>query len=370
MNPITTQILILITLYAFFWQTYKLRRRLNGFAHGALLIFIGGTVLPQIVTAVVHARWLPDDAGSIVADIATTVPVVALFCFRLGLEKRGMRDPHVVAAIASGIAISVITVILGVISIRAGAPLQLGGDARSDTYPSVVASIVLNSIYRIVLLFWVGLWVFPFTEHRDTPRHMRIGMRVAAVGFLAMGCVVATGLVNIVVAVIAGRPLWGSLMPLMVGGEIVAGLCWALGLSYPLIASRIAARRSATRDQQQKLHRTASLWQTAVEAFPEIRRPEPGGEPIDVQLGRRKGECYDCLHHLRLYANRTAAASSREAVQLLESVLERYESDHGESVWSVIDRNRNDGEPEQEMQLLIDLSELVVAQRGLAHRTP
>lgn len=366
LNPITTQVLVLITLYAVFWQAYKLRRRLSGFAHGALLVFIGGTVLPQIAAVAVHAGWLPTGVGSIVGDVAVTVPVVALFCFRLGLEKRGWRDPRVVVTIASGVGISLITVALGVISVHAGAPLQLGGDAISDTYPSVVASIVLNSIYRMGLIFWVGLWVFPFTKHRGTPRHMRIGMRVAAVGFLAMGCVVAAGLVNILAALVAGRPLLGSLLPLMIAGEIIAGVCWALGLSYPLIASRIAARRAARGPQQRALQRTAAFWAAAVEAFPEIRRPEPGGEPIDVRLGRRQAECYDCLHHLRLYADRAAAASSRAAAELLESVLERYETDHDESVWSVIDRNRDAGDADQEMQLLVDLSELVAEQRAMA----
>lgn len=366
MPAILTQALILIAVYAIVWQGYKLRRRFSGFAHVALLVFIVGTVLPQIVGWLVLHDRLRTDYGSILADIAVTVPVVALFCFRLALQGRAPRDGRVLVTIGFGVALCAITIVLGLVNIGLGAPLRMASDgAEYAAYPLAAVSAVINSLYRTVMIGWFGLWVFPFTARPGTAPRLRLGMRVAASGILAMGCVCALVLVNQLATVIVGHPVHGSLLLLMVAGEIIAGACWAIGLSYPLVASRASARR-VSRTQRRDILRLRPLWNTGLQAFPEIARPgdDHASEPVDFQLQRLKAECYDCLHHLRLYENSTAAAASREAAEHLIDALERYEANHGESVWEVMDDNRADDSAQRDLALLIELADLVALGRS------
>jgi hypothetical protein len=360
--PLATEALVLIAVYAIVWQGYKLRRRINGFAHVALLVFVLGTLLPQIVSALFRAGVVAPTPAAILADVAVTVPVVALACFRLGLEGRSPRDRVVVLVIASGVVLAALTVVLSLVTVADGVPIGIAGGGAEYGHPAGATSALLNSAYRVAVIFWVGLWVFPFTARPGTPPRLRRGMRIAAVGILAMGMVVTVGLVTGIQAVIAGHAVRGSLLPLLVTGEIVAGTCWAVGLSYPLVASRWAARRAA-RTQRRDLERLEPLWTSGLEAFPELRRPgDEAREPVDFRLQRRKGECFDCLHHLRLYEDTGAAASSRAAVELLEAALERYAQRHGESVWAAVDRR--DPAAEQDVALLVELADLVADLRG------
>jgi hypothetical protein len=159
-------------------------------------------------------------------------------------------------------------------------PPDLRGDALApaNVHVSGIALFYLGAgLYLIYGLIACTCWIVRYQRVAD--RHLRIGLRMGAVGLAGAAIGSIARALYIVVAWAFG-PVVRILLLLGVPFVILGGMLFLLGVTYPGVRARLSAVRR--RRQHRREHEAlAPLWTVLVEAFPSIVLRTPPRGPAE-----------------------------------------------------------------------------------------
>lgn len=334
-------LIAILGLYLLCWQGYKLRRRVNGLGHIALIASLLATLANSLT-----ARWsaatphtaLDGQYISLVEHIFVVISVAGLYVFRLAVEGCRINHRRVRRTIAGAVAVSLGFLLLTLGAIGRGRLLSVTAASFRD--PLGFAYNFGAGLYYGLTMTAIAVWMVRFTREKEW--HFKAGMRVAALGLFVIGSLCLVRAIPVAVVFLRGPELLAP--PWMLGGvTAVAFPLVFLGLSYPVLASRCAALRSWAH-QRREDHHTHIVWQLATVAFPEVvLQPATMSERFrrlirwPDQMQRRRTETFDALAKLLLTDSRTDRTPTEEsAADRLRGAVRRYDAAHDTPVVSMV----------------------------------
>lgn len=365
-------LIIILAGYIICWQGYRMKRKVSGLGHVALVASLMGTLanssLARLSEAHPHSVTV-DQYVNLFEHIFVVISCAGLYVFRLSDAGHTIHSVRTWKAIGCAVAVSASFAALIAISLHYGVPIAVS----VDSYRSVTGFLynVIEGIYFGITMLLVALWMVRRTRRSD--QTFKIGVRVAAAGVFAMS-MLSLGRAVPVVLVFFGGPV--MLAPPGLLGSVTA-LAFPLifvGLSYPIAVSRCVAYRS-WKQQEKVALRLANLWRICATAYPEIvLRPTSLSDRLrhrlwkPYRLKRQRTEIFDGLAKL-LLANSPAnvEGGEGEAESMLHVAVKRYDETHPRSVEETIISQAADdreGIPEprkndQTTQMLLTLAELL-----------
>jgi hypothetical protein len=334
-------LLLILVGYLVCWQGYKLRRRINGLGHVALILSLTAKLANSTTARISAAHPHSLLAGqfiSLIEHIFVVVSVAGLYVFRLAVEGHTLTSRRVQRTIAGGVAMSAAFLVLTLTAIYRGKLISVSVESYRD--PVGFAYAFGAGLYYGLMLFAVGRWMVTFT--RDKERHFRRGMLLAAVGVFALSALSLGRAIPVAVVFLGGPKVIAP--PFLLGTVSAAAFPLIfVGLSYPILMSRRAAYR-AWRRQREDDARTSIIWQLCTTAYPEIvLRPRSMVERLRQliwkpdRLRRRRTETFDALAKLLLGTSTTERTESeRAAADILREAVRRYDGSHEVPVVKVV----------------------------------
>lgn len=365
------QLIIVLGFYAVCWQGYKLRWRLNGLGHAALIAAMVGILGPSLLARLNEAHALgrlPYHLFELAANLLVTLACVSIYVFRVAADPslpQADRRRRITAALGSGVAMAVFLAVLDAVILARGEPLMYTPASLSKSLPALYFTVA--GFYWGVLLFPAACWLWRSGDGKD--RHYAAGLRVGSCALFTMSALCIGRAIPVVVVATGGPKVLAPTILL----PLVSAVSWALfiaGLSYPLIVARIRALR-VTHHRLHGYERLAPLWHLATTAYPEaVLAPRAPATAPDIRsrrtsvrfaYERRRAECYDALCRLRGgSASQGQTGPARDATDALLAVIRGYDESHAgrRSAWQILDTGVA-GSPETEERLLLDLSAIV-----------
>jgi hypothetical protein len=205
-------------------------------------------------------------------------------------------------------------------------------------------------IYYGSVMFAVALWMARYVKGRE--KHFRYGMRIAAAGLFIVSALSIVRAIP-VASVFFGGPR--NIVPHYLLGAVSAAAfpLVFVGLSYPLVISRLRAFRAWTR-RRKMCADVRVVWKECVSAYPEIVL-RPDSSPVrrlrdsiwnPAELSRLKTESFDGLAKLLVHSASTESAAAVTAAANLREAIRRYDEAHKVSVWDIISPTASEGDDE------------------------
>lgn len=365
-----TELIATLILYLICWQGYKLRDRLNGLAHIALIISLTASLANSASARLGHAQhWTAATTAGQYNQLSQHILLVAsctgLYIFRLAVEGHTIRDRHFQRTIAAAVIASAVMTTVVLLFLHQGKVLSFQIATFRD--PLGFLFYFGAGVYYGWFRFAVGYWMIKRSRHSD--RHLQIGMRLAACGLLIISALCFVRAAPVAVVFLGGPPIITPRYLLGAVSSIAFPLIF-LGLSYPLLIARLAALRRYLRGRK-IAERTEGLWRLCRRAYPEVGlREAPGFLPRlfsgthPDEPTRRITECFDALAKLLAHAtaDTDGQSSSPQAVLLL--AIRRHDETHAVTVGDVISPSTTaDGIPPaggtHDIQILLDLADIL-----------
>lgn len=347
----SVKLILVLGLYLFCWQRYKLRRRLSGFGHVALIVTLVGILSVAVLARVVEygvfegvdRRWL-----GLTGNLLVLVPCVALYLFHLAVERYAIVSVRVLATLGTAVAVAVALSGITVLVIREDLPLSYS--IATFEHPLGAVYYLLAGGYYGFLLFSVGVWMVKYTRNKD--RHFRRGVRITSVGVFTMAGLCWGRIVPVVVVALGGPKI---IAPAFLLGGVSAACAPFIfgGLSYPIVAYKA----NSYRIQWGNYSALRPLWATCEAVRPETNLGRHWS--ITSKLMRRRTECYDVIARLLRQDNSDLEGRARIAADALLRAIRRFDERHPGNEWDTILSNPRRGQVEEDTRLLIELSDIL-----------
>lgn len=347
----SVELILLLAGYLLAWQGYKVRHRVSGLGHIALILSLTAT-LANSTTARISAAHphtlLTGQYIALVEHIFVVISVAGLYVFRLAVEGHTIHSRRVLATISGGALMSLGFAAITVFAIVSGELLSPTTKSYRDLHGFLYAFGA--GIYYGSVMFAVALWMARYVKGRE--KHFRYGMRIAAAGLFIVSALSFVRAIP-VASVFFGGPR--NIVPHYLLGAVSAAAfpLVFVGLSYPLVISRLRAFRAWTR-RRKMCADVRVVWKECVSAYPEIVL-RPDSSPVrrlrdsiwnPAELSRLKTESFDGLAKLLVHSASTESAAAVTAAANLREAIRRYDEAHKVSVWDIISPTASEGDDE------------------------
>jgi hypothetical protein len=337
---VSVLLIIVLVGYLMSWQGYKLRGKLTGLGHIALILSLSATLCNAVIARLSDAHALaalPQPCVELAGVFCVIVSVAGLYVFRLAVEKCTVSNPRVVLTLCGALTVAVGATLTTVYFAVRAIPLKYSVAAFHDP----VGAVYFVSVggYFGCTLFAVAWWMVDHT--RNSERHFRRGMRISAVGLfilsvLSIGRAIPAAIVGL------GGPTVIAPAFLLGGVSASAFPLVFLGLSYPLLVGRVFAYR-AWRSQRGTRAKVTVVWSVCKTAYPEIvLRPRTYLQRIaqmvwnPKRLRRRSSESFDGLAKLLGHEEPARGPGAQAAAMNLREAVSRYDLAHSIKIWDVV----------------------------------
>ncbi len=365
-------LIILLGTYLMCWQGYKMRRKVNGLGHVAVVLSLIGTLANSVTARLSGAHphgALAAQSISVVEHIFVVISCAGLYVFRLAVEGHTLRDRRVQVTIGGALAVSAAFVTLAILAARRGPLLSISVESFRD--PRGFIYNFGGGLYYGLTMLLIAQWMIRCT--RGEEKHFKRGMRLAAVGLYTVSALCIGRAVPVAITFLGGPPVVAP--PFLLGTVSAAAFPLVfLGLSYPIIVSRWAAYRAWTHEERDSA-RVNVVWQTCTVAYPEIvLRPGSVFERLrqalwkPARLRRRRTETFDGLAKLLFVTSKVEPSEQAgAAADSLRVAVRRYDETHDRAVRDVISpaaESEREGVPakpdgDTETHMLLALAELL-----------
>ncbi|MEV4148328.1 MAB_1171c family putative transporter [Amycolatopsis sp. NPDC049691] len=331
-SPVNVVAMVLFAA-ALAWRIYQVQRAPtvpNWAVTACVAGFAAAFLLQQQVISDDIDAVFGRGAARVLNNALLACGVCALVIFFLGSAlgpRRYRRVAVELVPLAAAITLMVVTMALTPPELR-GLPL-----GPSTIHDSGVASFYLGAgLYLIYGLIACTAWIVRYLRVAD--RHLRIGLRMGAVGMASAAIGSIFRALYIVVAWVFG-PVVKILLLLGVPFVIVGGMLFLLGVTYPGVRARVSALRRRRRHRREH-EALGPLWTVLVQAFPSIvlrTPPRRRGERLSPRsvhrvYYRRVIEIRDGLVQLSPYLDAgfgdIVATDPAAAAEALKAALARH----------------------------------------------
>jgi hypothetical protein len=371
-------LIIVLGIYLACWQLYKLRGGTTSFGQAALVVgllgLLGNTAINRLYQAHLMSgyRFIP-----FVRDLCAVCGLLGWWSFRLALERVPMRSRRFVNAVGLGVVVIAVLAVLAFVFNPPNGSLILS--ARHLRHHDLVHSAyhIVEGTYLSGMLFALGRWLFGYARGDEDP-HLRLGLRITAVGIYGLAVLVAGRTIPVVIAVLGG-PVWFPRGYILHIWSSIFGPLLFIGVSYALVMSRLTAMRTWRR-QREIYQRIGVVWQDCTSSYPAIvMQPLTTLERLfpglwrQVLLTRRRNECFDGLTNLLANEPPAPTPAGQAAAERLGEAVQTYDETHSRSIWPAVspedhqksldrdDTTPSDTEPGTAM--LLELADILTATR-------
>jgi hypothetical protein len=375
-------LIVLFGVYLVCWQLYKLRGGTTSFGQVALVVGLLGLLGNTGINQLHHADILTDNRlSSFLRDLCAIVGLLGWWSFRLALERVPMRSRRFVNAIVLGVAVIGALAVLAFVLTPPHASLAL--NAKHLREPVNNAFHLVEAVYVSGMLFALGRWLFRYASGGEDP-HLRLGLRVAAVGIYGLAALVAGRTIPVVIFLLGGPVWYPRGYFLHIWSSTFSPLLF-IGVSYALVMSRLAAMRTWRR-QRDIYQRIGVVWQDCTSSYPAIvMHPLTTLERLfpglwrQLLLTRRRNECFDGLTNLLANEPPAPTPAGRAAAERLRGTVRTYDETHSGSIWAaVLPDDHNEGldygdatpsDTEPGTAMLLELADILTARRAQAQES-
>jgi hypothetical protein len=379
---------LLAVLVAYFvaWQGYKLRSRVSGLGHWALLVALVCYLLQNLVVRLHtgHFVFFDDLDRRTINGIrySFTIPMVAAFyLFRLSLEGYTIRSRRAVRVMAIAALVLAALTLTFVFFIPPGNAFGVHHSLDALDSPGPAAYRIVLDTYTATADFLIGRFLWRYARTEDEP--VRLGLRIVAFAgavTVPASCIVRSA--PLLIHHLGGPRIWVP-NDIYYTAASVNGVLLFLGLSYPLLVSRAAAVRAWWR-QRGTYSKLEIIWNTCTTVYPAIVfRSDTGTRPKvwTERLIRRRNECLDALTQLLGGEDHEQTEVAQQAADDLREAIRTYDADPGHpgSVADVVSsstrddsgaRTRHVGRHDPSTAVLLALADILRKQRSEPRQQP